>query len=356
MPAMRRPLAVVAVVAALVTAVAGCSSGGFNGIYSLPLPGGANLGSHPYQVTAQFSDVLDLVVQSAVKVNDVAVGRVTRIYLPPHSWTADVVMLVNGRVHLPANAIAQVQQSSLLGELYIALSPPPGAPATGRLAGGAVIPVSRTTSNATVEEVLGALSLLLNGGGIDQLHTITTQLNDALRGNEPQIRALLGQLHHLLVNLDAHRKDITQALNGLDKLSATLAARDRQIGTVLAHLSPGLRVLARQRTELVTMLDSLHALTGVAVSTINASQANLVADLRTLTPTLEQLASAGQSLPLALQVLLTYPFTDQVLDDVKGDYLNAYLSVTAHHGTVIIPPVRPPRNRHRHRHRKTGGH
>jgi hypothetical protein len=27
---------------------------------------------------------------------------VVRIYLPPHSWTARVVMLVNGRVHLPA--------------------------------------------------------------------------------------------------------------------------------------------------------------------------------------------------------------------------------------------------------------
>ena len=45
-----------------------------------------------------------------------------------------------------------------------------------------MIPVSRTTSNATVEEVLGALSLLLNGGGIDQLHTITTQLDAALIG------------------------------------------------------------------------------------------------------------------------------------------------------------------------------
>ena len=45
---------------------------GSNGIYSIPLPGGASLGSHPYQVTAQFANVVDLVPQSAVKVNDVA--------------------------------------------------------------------------------------------------------------------------------------------------------------------------------------------------------------------------------------------------------------------------------------------
>ena len=98
-----RTAAVVAAAAALTVAVAGCSGGGgFSGIYSLPLPGGASLGPHPYRVTAEFSNVLDLVPQSAVHVNDTAVGRVVRIYLPPHSWTARVVMLVNGRVHLPA--------------------------------------------------------------------------------------------------------------------------------------------------------------------------------------------------------------------------------------------------------------
>ena len=96
---MRKPAAIgAAAAAALAIAVAGCSSGGFNGIYSLPLPGGASLGSHPYQVTARFANVVDLVPQSAVRVNDVAVGRVSRIYLPQGSWTADVTMVINGDV------------------------------------------------------------------------------------------------------------------------------------------------------------------------------------------------------------------------------------------------------------------
>jgi phospholipid/cholesterol/gamma-HCH transport system substrate-binding protein len=41
-------------------------------------------------------------------------------------------------------------------------------------------------------------------------------------------------------------------------------------------------------------------------------------------------------------VLLTYPFTDQVLKDIKGDYLNAYLSLAAAPGTTVIAPVHPP--------------
>ncbi|MGD0684105.1 MAG: MCE family protein [Streptosporangiaceae bacterium] len=325
---------------ALAGLLAGCSSG-FNGIYSLPLPGGASLGAHPYQVTARFANAENLVPQAAVQVNNVAVGRVTRIYLPPGSWTASVTMVVNGDVRLPANAIAAVQQSSLLGEQYIALSAPPGVPAAGRLHGGMVIPVSRTTSNATVEDVLGALSLVLNGGGISQLHTITTQLNAALAGHELQIRALFAQITTLVSNLNSHRQDILNALDGLDSLSVTLAARNRQIGAVLDNLSPGLRVLADERAQLVTMLNALHRLSGVAVTTIRASQASLVSDLSQLAPTLRQLANAGQNLPLALQVLLTYPFTNQVLSDIKGDYLNAYLSLRAAPGTTVIPPVHP---------------
>jgi phospholipid/cholesterol/gamma-HCH transport system substrate-binding protein len=341
-PSMRKRAAIAA--AALAVALAGCSTGGFNGIYSLPLPGGANLGTHPYTVTARFANVVDLVPQSAVRVNDVAVGRVSRIYLPPHSWTANVTMVINGDVRLPANADAQLRQSSLLGEWFVSLSPPPGGLAEGRLANGAVIPLSRTTGNATVEQVLGALSLLLNGGGIAQLHTIDSQLNAALNGNEPQIRSLLSQINDLATNLNAHRHDITSALDGLNELSRTLRTRDQQIGNVLDNLTPGLRVLRDQRAQLVTLLNSLHTLSGVAVDTINKSKADTVASLRALAPILRNLADAGQALPQSLQVLLTYPFTDQVLKGIKGDYLNTYLSVTAPPGTTIIPPVKPPKS------------
>jgi phospholipid/cholesterol/gamma-HCH transport system substrate-binding protein len=329
-----------AAVLALVTA--GCGTGGFNGIYSLPLPGGASLGSHPYTVTARFANVVDLVPQSAVRVNDVAVGRVSSISLPPHGWTANVTLVINGDVHLPANADAALRQSSLLGEWYVALSAPPGGIAEGRLTNGAVIPLSRTSGNATVEEVLGALSMLLNGGGLAQLHTITVQLNSALNGNEPQVRSVLSQIDNLAANLDAHRSDITAALDGLSQLSATLHARDQQIGNVLDNLTPGLRVLADQRTQLVTLLNSLNTLSGVAVDTINKSKADTVASLQALAPILQQLANAGQALPQSLQVLLTYPFTDQVLKDIKGDYLNIFLSVTAPPHTRVIPAIKQP--------------
>lgn len=331
----RRTTTTAAAAALLGLALTGCSVGG---VQSLPLPGGADLGGHPYTVRAQFADVLDLVPQASVRVNDVAVGRVTSIKVAGDGWSALVTMKVNGDVRLPANAYAHLEQSSLLGEKYVQLSAPPAAEGShGQLKGAPVIPETHTNRNPEVEEVFGALSMLLNGGGIQQLKTIDTELDKALSGNEPQVRDMLGQVDTLVTRLDTHKQDITDALDGVNELSATLATRDQKIGAVLTGLSPGLKVLDEQRGSLVTMLRALDTLSGVAVDTVNRSKDDMVADLKALAPTLQRLADSGKDLPDSLQVLLTYPFTDEVLNGVKGDYLNVYLDLTAVPGTELIP-------------------
>ncbi|MFH8759801.1 MCE family protein [Streptomyces atroolivaceus] len=348
-PALRRPgtrtvtglgaLVAAGVGLVLVATTTGLPS--FSGIDQLPLPGGADLGDHPYEITAEFGDVLSLAPQSSVKVNDVAVGRVTKISLTPGSWTAKVTMRVNGKIRMPANAYAHLEQSSLLGEKYVQLSPPAEGTAKGSLSDGDRIPLVRTNRNPEVEEVFGALSMLLNGGGVAQLKTITTELNRALAGQEPQIRSMLSRVDTLVTNLDEHKEDITDALDGVNRLAATLATRKQDVGTVLTGLSPGLKVLEKQRGSLLTMLRSLDTLSTVAVDTIDKSKADMVADLKALAPTLTALADSGNDLPDSLQVLLTYPFTDEVLRGVKGDYLNVYLDVTAMPGTQIIPALTP---------------
>lgn len=333
--------AVLAVGVGLALVVTGSGLPSFTGIDQVPLPGGADLGDHPYEITAEFADVLSLAPQASVKVNDVAVGRVTKVSLGSGSWNAKVTMRVNGTVELPANAYAHLEQSSLLGEKYIQLAAPARGTAQGRLADGDRIPLTRTNRNPEVEEVFGALSMLLNGGGINQLKTITTELNKALIGREPQMRSMLGRVDTLVTNLDSHKKDITDALDGVNRLSATLATRKQDVGTVLTGLSPGLKVLEKQRGSLLTMLRSLDTLSTVAVDTIDKSKADMIADLKALAPSLKALADSGRDLPDSLQVLLTYPFTDEVLRGVKGDYLNVYLDVTAMPGTQIVPPLIP---------------
>ncbi|KDN19943.1 MCE family protein [Amycolatopsis rifamycinica] len=310
-----------------VLVLAGCSDGGFNGLYGTPLPGGADVGDHPYHVTALFTDVLDLVPQSSVKVNDVAVGRVDKITLTPDTRSALVVMTVNGDIALPANARAELKQSSLLGEKFVELGVPTAEPASGKLADGGQIPLGRTNRNPEVEEVLGALSLLLNGGGVEQIQKISHELNDALSGNEPEIRALLSRVDELATQLDGHKAEILRAIDGLAKLSHTLTGQTQNLTTALGDLAPGLKVVTDQRDQLVGMLNALNTLSGVAVETVTKSRDQLVANLKALQPTLTKLGEAGQNLPNALQILLTYPFPDYAGNVIKGDYANVEANV-----------------------------
>ncbi|SDD46421.1 MCE family protein [Actinokineospora iranica] len=319
-------------IAASALTLSGC---GFTGIYDLPLPGGADLGDRPYSVKVQFRDVLDLVPQSGVKVNEVTVGRVDAIGLAADGWTAEVTVLVNAGVELPANAFAKVRQSSLLGEKYVELSPPPAGQAEGRLTDGALIPIDRTNRNTEVEEVLGALSLLLNGGGVEQLRSITRELTAATEGRETDIRALLDNVNTMATTLDEGKADITRALDGLNRLASTLNDQRDEIAGVVDGIGPGLKVLADQRRQLVTMLQSLDALSGVAVDTVNRSQEDLVADLKALAPMLRKLGEAGESLPKSLELLVTFPFTDEAVKGAKGDYFNIYAKLDLNLRTVV---------------------
>jgi phospholipid/cholesterol/gamma-HCH transport system substrate-binding protein len=293
--------------AALLAAVLLLSGCGFRGAYSFDLPGGADVGDDSYTVQIQFADVLDLVPQSGVRVADVPVGRVEDISLSD-DWTAVVTVRVDGDVDLPANAVAKIQQSSLLGEKYVELAAPGNEPASGELEDGALITLDRTNRNVEVEELLGALSLVLNGGGLAQLQTINSELGRALEGREDAVRDTLSQLDTFIGGLDQQKTEINRALDSVNALSTTLSAGTGTITTALDSIGPGLDVVNQQRDLLVSMLQSLGRLGDVGTRVIDQAGANTVADLQSLQPILSQLAAAGPDLANSLDLILTYPF------------------------------------------------
>lgn len=314
-----RPLAALA---ASVVTLSGC---GFQGVYDLPLPGGADLGDDPYRVVAHFQNVMDLVPQSAVKVDDVTVGQVEKIEL--EGWHAKVTCLVRGDVRLPDNATARVEQTSLLGEKFVAFVRPQQDESQGRLADGDVIPLSSTNRLAEVEEVLSALSMLLNGGGLQQIQTISRELNAAMSGREDKIRSVLHQLDEFIGQLDAQKSEIVRAIENLDRLTQTLKQQKKTLADAVDRITPALEILAEQRADLTRMLVALNDLGEVGARVINESKDDMVANLRALEPTLTKLAEAGDDLPEALEVLLTFPFPRTTPNGLYGDYVNLRVSV-----------------------------
>ncbi|MEO5665954.1 MAG: MCE family protein [Nocardioides sp.] len=299
-----KSLAAVLVTALLLT---GCDLD----IYKLPLPGGPDSGADPMVVTVQFVDVLDLVPKSTVKVNDVNVGTVSDVELK--GYTAQVTLQIRNDVELPANALAEIRQTSLLGEKFVSLSAPPSGASANPLASGDNIPLERSGRNPEVEEVLGALSLLLNGGGIGQLQTITRELNLALEGREGAARSVLEQIRSFMGQLDENKVAIVTAIEKLNRLALSVRKEQPTIDAALEELPSALDSIDRQRGDLVKMLEALDDLSEVGVDVIKGSKVATIDALESLNPVLSQLAASGDDFTNAFHVFLTYPFVDEVV-------------------------------------------
>lgn len=306
MTSIKRLLTSALAAATSAVVLAGCSFSP----YDLPLPGGADVGSDPYEVTVEFRDVLDLVPQSAVRVDDLAVGKVTAIEL--NGWTATATLRINDAVELPANAEATLRQSSLLGEKFVALEAPAN-PSSEPLKDGDEIPLERSGRNPDIEEVLGAASLLLNGGGLEKTNTIVKELNRALDGNEPEVRQLLSTSEQFLGQLDDNKGALLDALDKVDNLARTTQQQEGAITSALDELPEALAVLNEQRDQIVGLLQALDRLGDVAVDVIRESKDDTLAVLRDLEPTLKGLADSGDDLATSTQVLLSFPFSDAIV-------------------------------------------
>jgi phospholipid/cholesterol/gamma-HCH transport system substrate-binding protein len=280
-------------------------------VYKLPLPGGTDVGDDPIEVKVQFTDVLDLVPKTAVKVNDVNVGKVTDIELTGNYAT--VTLELRRGTDLPANTVAEIRQTSLLGEKFVSLKPPEDEAPTGQLADNATIPLDRTGRNPEVEEVLGALSLVLNGGGVAQMKTIASELNLALEGREDAAKSVLTQVDNLMGQLDDNKADIVDAIESLNRLAVSAREQQGSIDAALEELPSALNSIDRQRDDLVKMLQSLNRLGDVGVRVIKQSKDVTIESFRQLQPVLTQLANSGDDFVNAFNGFLTWPFVDEIV-------------------------------------------
>ncbi|WP_227466716.1 MCE family protein [Nocardioides dongkuii] len=331
---VRRVLGAVAVLAVAAPLLAACD---FDGAYDLPLPGSPVSGEETFTVTADFDDVLNVVPRSPVMVSDVVVGEVDEV--ERDGWNAEVTLRIRSDIELPDNAVAEIRQTSLLGEKYVDLGEPVGAP-RGRLGDGDHLELDATGRNPEVEEVLGALSFVLSGGGVGQIRQISDEVNALMSGRTDDVKSLFRRLDELVGGLDEQKGDIIGAMEALNRLARTLNQETETIDAAIRSTGPALEVLNEQHDQLVAMLGELDRLGEVGTRVINGTKENLLADLEHLRPILRRLNETGDSLPRGLSLLISFPFPEEALEIVKGDYANAKfaLDVSLEGLTQILEP------------------
>jgi phospholipid/cholesterol/gamma-HCH transport system substrate-binding protein len=186
-------------------------------IDSLPLLAGRSY-------SAAFSEAGGLKTGDDVRIAGVKVGKVTAVDLDRDHVKVD--FRVGRSTDLGRRTSATVRIKTILGQKFLALDP------AGR---GELheIPLSRTTPAYDVVEAFSDLATTT--GSID-----TQQLATAL--------------DTVATTFEDSPEDVRTAVDGLGRLSRTIASRDQQIRELLEHANGVTGVLAARNKELVSLL------------------------------------------------------------------------------------------------------
>lgn len=304
-----------AAAAAVLVGASGCSTT----MRDLPIPG-TGVSGDKIEIKAKFDEALNLAEGAPVKVNGVDSGKVTDISID--DYKAVVTMDVRTDAKLHDGATARLRYTTPLGELFVDVS----NPADGKeLRDGAMLDLNETETAPTVEDALAQASLLINGGGLEQLQTITEELNTALGGNEDDIRLLLNQAATFLTQANATTASIDTVLTSLDSLSGTLSDREEIINRAMQEIRPAAAVLRRATPELTELLKAIQRFSGAANNTVNATREQLFALLAETEPVLAELASnRGRFKEMLRRIVVA---ADTLRGVIPGDYLSISLDL-----------------------------
>lgn len=307
--------------------LAGCQFGGLN---SLNMPGTAGHGKGSYTVTVQLPDVATLPQNSPVMVDDVTVGSVSGLdamQRPDGTFYAAVQLSLDGDVKLPANAVARVAQTSLLGSQHVELSEPVDEPPQGQLRQGSNISLAQRGRYPTTEEVLSSLGMVVNKGNLGALQDITDEAYAAVAGRAGSFAELIPRLAELTSSLDQQTNDIIAAADGLNRFASILARSKDNLGRTLDTLPGALKVLNENRTNIVEAFTALRGFAEVGSRILSETKDDFAADIKDLYPVIKAFNDNADDFIKDLEFLPTFPFHYKYLRNaVRGDYLNVFVT------------------------------
>jgi len=303
----------------------------------LPIPG-TGVSGDTMEVKAEFAEALNLAVGAPVKVNGVDMGKVKEIEVD--DYTAQATLTLKDDAHLREGARARLRYTTPLGELFVDVT----NPETGaQVRDGGTLALAATDTAPTVENALAQASMLINGGGLAQLQTVTEELNKALNGHEGDYRTLIDRASVFLTRANATTQSIDRVLTSLNSLSKTLSAREKTINRAVKEIRPAAAVLRRQTPDFTRLLAELRKFTGAANGTVKATRTQILSMLREVEPVLAEFARNRGTFDTSLKSLIKGAVTaDEVF---ANDYLNISLELHVaglQTGGGILDPILGP--------------
>ena len=218
-------------------------------------------GSGSMEVKARFTDVGDLAPQAPVMMADVKIGTVDSITLDQRRELALVTMNIDPSAQVPADVVARVRRTSLLGERIVDLVVPTDTPPTAPLLhDGAVI--QQTEVRPDLEDLVRQGTNVLAPIAASEVATLVNEGGRGFGGQGQRLRSLLGNYREILKAYAARSSEIQSLILNLNEFNGTLARHAEAQGRSLVNSARALDVL---RDESQRLKDAIHSLDRLSV-------------------------------------------------------------------------------------------
>jgi virulence factor Mce-like protein len=284
---MRRG-AVTAVLLSALMGLTGCGLLPGLTVEQIPLPAPGGIGDS-IRLTANFDNALNLPTRAKVKLNGTDVGQVDTIVAKDYS--AIVTMDVSKKTELPVGTGAELRQATPLGDVFVALLPPPTA-TKGFMVDGDTL-TGPTSAASTVEDLLISMSGVVDSGSLNSLTVILTELSAAVATNPTDLNGAIRGLTTGIRKLNQSSAQVDRSLENTRILTGQLADGRAQIMASINKLGPALQSLNGQIGSILTSLDKAQQVTAATNDFLRTDQDNLVEMLGHLSTVLAGLRQAA---------------------------------------------------------------
>ena len=252
----------------------------------------AIIGGDEYK--AEFTEAAGLRPNDEVRIAGVKVGKVLSVDLAGDR--VQVEFRANDDARIGDRTRADIRIKTLLGRKFLMLTPE----GDGELEPGGVIPLSRTTSPYDIAEAFQDLSTSVGEIDDEQLAKSFTVLAETFRDTPDEVRISLeglGRLSRTLASRDAELRALLDRSRGV---SQVLAERDEDLTAFLADSSLVLQEVARRREAISRLLDTTVELSEQLRALVRENRADLAPALERLRSVTDMLRSNQANLDASL--------------------------------------------------------
>ena len=247
----------------------------------------AILGGEEYK--AEFAEAAGLKAEDEVRVAGVKVGKVLSVELDGPK------VLVEFRVkdaQLGTQSRADIRIKTLLGRKFLMLTPEGDEP----LEAGDTIPLAQTSAPFDITDAFRDLATTADEIDTAQLAQSFTTLADAFRDTPDEVRASLDGLSRLSRTIASRDAQLSELLERSRGVTEVLSERDEDLTAFLADSSLVLQEVEARREAISTLLDTTTQLSEQLIALVRENRAQLEPTLTQLQQVTEMLRRNRDSL------------------------------------------------------------